>query len=239
MWKVKFECIAHRFWSFVKCWPKRFVRLMTHVLIPLDWIVMKLRNAEDVDRRFSFKFPFWFLGLVFLLLDLIGVPEIYETLADFVKWKSRCMTDNELQEAKKIFGDRINWKRVRIDERACFGPRQLGFAYVSFYIINSWNPLSGSVMIHELVHIWQFATFGSQYIPLALQAQLSEEGYNYGGIKRLTRLQERPFHYVFNFEQQAEIVEDHYRSKNGFPLQWSENGAVADYWLRYWSRRLI
>lgn len=69
------------------------------------------------------------------------------------------------------------------------------------------------VLIHELVHVWQYQHFGAVYIGKALKAQKSKEGYNYGGMENL-------YHQMlkgntlthFNFEQQAEILEDYYRA---------------------------
>ena len=92
-------------------------------------------------------------------------------------------------------------------------------------------------MVHELVHVWQYQKFGSLYIALALQAQFSAERYDYGGLHQLIRKQGIPFAYAFNFEQQAEVVEDFYRSKQNLPLQWTPKTPASEYWLSYWVRR--
>jgi hypothetical protein len=195
------------------------------------------------------KQPFWFLykisphvwlfGVFVLLLDLLGIPEIYETVVDIIKWRTRPLSKFEIEHCKLIFGQQIDWYRVRIDHHAFAGPKQLKIAYVSFYTINCWGDLSLPTLIHEVTHIWQFEHFGSLYIPLALQAQMSVPSYNYGGVNQLCHLKDEKFHVAFNFEQQADIVEDYYRSQSGLPLQWSSYETNAEYWLRYWIQKGI
>lgn len=170
----------------------------------------------------------WWLEFTYLLLDLAGVPEIYETIIDLFKWNTRPLTEKEITLLQPLFGKSIDYKRVRIDESAYLGPKQKHFCYVSFYTINSWGSMNDGLLIHEIVHIWQFQQMGSVYIPRALAAQQSKEGYNYGGAPKIVewalnngRLTD------FNLEQQADIVADCWRLQNGLPLQWGPAG-VAD-----------
>ena len=106
-----------------------------------------------------------------------------------------------------IFGDTIQYDRVRIDERAVLGPPQLKICYVSFYTINAWGGMSNALLIHEMVHIWQFQQWGSVYIPRALKAQGSAEGYNYGGAPAVANWARRDGRLEdFNPEQQADLI---------------------------------
>jgi len=237
MWKVKGMGVLVRLIAFVKSWHKRMYRLLSHILSPLRFLYYWLKSSQRPNDLHLMRPIFWPLGLILLLLDVLGIPEIYESFMDLIKWRSRPLSDVERSQCQQIFGDQIAWSRVRIDSKAIAGPKQWRIAYVSFYTINSWGELELPILIHEMVHIWQFEKFGSLYIPLALQAQLSKAGYDYGGEKALMKKQEQTFYYAFNFEQQAEIVEDFYRSKKGLPLQWSRRGAIANHWLSYWVRK--
>ena len=67
---------------------------------------------------------------VFLLLDLAGLANIYELLQEWFKPNTRGLRDWEKQLAKAIFGESIQYQRVRIDEYALVGPRQYRFCYV-------------------------------------------------------------------------------------------------------------
>lgn len=169
----------------------------------------------------------WWFGLVLLLLDTLGIVEIYEGFATSLKTNTRPLTEEEIQRAKPIFGNTINYGRVRIDERARLGPKQYQFCYVSFHTINSWGEMRDDVLIHELVHVWQYERFGALYIAKALLAQW-DEGYNYGGRKRLTEVRTEGGKLTsFNFEQQADIVMDHYRLITGRSTRWG-NATLTD-----------
>jgi len=130
--------------------------------------------------------------------------------------------------AKEIFGNAINYDRIRIDESAYLGPKQQQICYVSFYIINSWGKMQNSILIHELVHVWQYENMGAVYIPRALWAQTTDEGYNYGGLENLViALSENKTIYDFNLEQQGDIIADYFRVKNGYSPEWG-NATVHD-----------
>ena len=97
----------------------------------------------------------WWAELTFRLLDLVFVPEVYESLMDFAKWNSRPLTEREKQLARSVFGQAIDLDRVRVDEKARVACRERNIIYVSFYTINAWGRLRPDVFIHELVHVWQ------------------------------------------------------------------------------------
>ncbi len=163
----------------------------------------------------------WWLELIVYGSELLGIGELYETLTDGAKWKTRPLTAAEIQLARPIFGDGIRYERVRIDEYALIGPRKYALCYVSFYIINSWGTMSPSILIHELVHIWQYEQIGAVYMPRALRAQATRMGYNYGGLATLRAyLAEGRDFLAFNLEQQADIVEDYFRIRRGLTPKW-------------------
>lgn len=175
--------------------------------------------------------PWWWFGLVLMLADWLGLVELYEGLSAMSKFRSRPLDAEESKRAKLIFGDTIDLQRVRIDERAWLGPKQYQFCYVSFHTINSWGLMRDDILIHELVHVWQYERFGAIYIAKALQAQAGE-GYDYGGWARLNIVKRTRGKLLdFNFEQQADIVMDYYRLLTGRTARWGN--ATAGNILEY------
>ena len=163
----------------------------------------------------------WWVELFFLMVDILAIPEIYETVLAFGKWQTRPLTAHEKKLAYSVFGDSIAYERVRVDESATVICRSNHIFYVSFFTINSWGKFNPEIFIHEMMHVWQFQHFGSVYIPRALLAQRREPGYNYGGIKPLLNAVAHDHGFLpFNFEQQADIVADYFCLREGLVPNW-------------------
>jgi len=75
------------------------------------------------------------------------------------------------------------------------------------------------LLIHELMHVWQYERIGAMYIPLALRAQHTTVGYNYGGVSYLKHNGHKGL-WDFNLEQQADLVADYYLIQAGYNPQW-------------------
>jgi hypothetical protein len=215
--------------------PVRLSRLGVHVLTGIRSIADRPSYAKlhyhSVGR--------WWLEGGLLTLDLLGLGEWYEILNDLIKFNSRPLTAEELQLAQSVFGDTIRYRRVRIDEYALLGPARYRFCYVSFYLINSWGKMHEALLVHELVHVWQYEHVGMVYISRALAAQRSKEGYNYGGVAALLRAKEAGGALLdFNYEQQAEIISDYFRIKNGRPPLWGWAGKEELYVYEYFVAQL-
>jgi hypothetical protein len=156
------------------------------------------------------------------IVDFFQLDHIYDRVAAFGKSNTRPMSDEEIEIAKSIFSKHIDYQVVRIDEKS-FSAKRLHVKYVSFNTINSWGKMSHDVLIHELVHIWQYQKLGSVYIAEALAAQRTTEGYDYGGCEALENaLREEKNLTHFNFEQQGDIVQDFFRIRHGFYPQWGD-----------------
>ena len=234
--RQKLSYTLQRIKLFILSWPKRGTRIFWHLNYPLRLLVNNKKTKFIFPR---YKFIFWFVGLAFLLLDIFGLTDLYDVVCLWIKKYARPLSDIELIEARKIFFDSPELDMVIIDPAARFGTRKHHIIYVSFYTINSWGAISNPVLIHELMHIWQYEKFGSAYIALALQAQFSKMRYDYGGVPALIKNQGVPFSVAFNFEQQADLIEDYYRSKQNLPLQWSLGGTITNYWLAVWARNRL
>jgi hypothetical protein len=88
-------------------------------------------------------------------------------------------------------------------------------AFATFHTVNL--PATGyhersnvAILVHELVHVYQYERAGSRYFAEALLAQ-HEAGYDYGGAAALQEARAHGRHLRdFNREQQAQIVQDYY-----------------------------
>jgi hypothetical protein len=86
------------------------------------------------------------------------------------------------------------------------------------------------------MHVWQFERLGGAYIPGALRAQKSMEGYNYGGVEALSACLARGGGLSdFNLEQQADIVSDYFCIREGMNPAWGrgtrQDLAVYEYFI--------
>ncbi|MCO6464261.1 MAG: hypothetical protein J5I52_08940 [Saprospiraceae bacterium] len=202
-------------YSFLKDWLKRWERLFRHFL-------------GVVFKKASNPFPpsgivEWLADTSIYLLDVLLVPEIYQGIFKLMDKNIRSLTEEEIDLARSIYKDTIRYEAVRMNPNDRLLTKNVAIAFVSFNIINYKHQIRKEVFIHELMHIWQYQHFGSIYIARALKAQRSREGYDYGGVeslydamisgKKLTS---------YNFEQQAEMMEDYYRhqclNKNLHPM---------------------
>jgi len=207
---LKISSVFLRIWHVLFFFPKRLIRIFEH----FKYGFSQLKKPQRKRKR---DLGFWSMELILLFLDLIGFSELYENIQEFLKYNIRPLTNSEKELAIEYFGSHINLDRVRVDEKAFLGPPQHHFAYVSFFTINSWGKLSTDVFLHELVHIWQYEKRGIIYMSRALAAQHGKRGYNYGGIELLRKLKARGRTLAsFNPEHQAEIVQDHFRLRQGY-----------------------
>jgi len=165
----------------------------------------------------------WLAGMFLLAFDLIPLSLVYEILVVLFNSKVRLLNAHEMQQAHSVFGQSIALHLVALNPDSLPVRRKKTTAYVSFHTVNCYVSIPDSMLIHELVHVWQYERYGSAYISEALWAQHWGGGYDYGGIEPLKMYSEGKRLSAFNFEQQADIIEDYFRWKNGMPLQWALN----------------
>lgn len=223
---IKVVAVLLRGADAIRFLPARGMRVGLH--LQQGWRKLGRAYGEGmVSRVLGGRIAYWWLEFLLLLLDCLAIGELYETLTDFTKFNSRPLYAWEKKLARPIFGKSINYQRVRIDEYSVAGPRQLRLCYVSFYCINSWGKMDNSLLIHELAHVWQYQKMGIVYIPRALMAQRSSEGYDYGGARGLEAARMAGCALRdFNLEQQAEILSDYYRIREGYPPRWGRAGVT-------------
>lgn len=197
----------------------RFIRASTSIL-PYFFRRLQLTYRSAPLRRRRLRAALAggrMLEILFAFLDLLGFFDLWGAVTNTLGWRIRPLTAGEIALLRPFFGDAIPYELVRIDEHALLGPSWGNFCYVSFFTINSWGPMADTTLVHELVHVWQYTHRGAVYIPRALAAQRSAMGYNYGGLEPLRRAAGLE---SFNYEQQADLIEDAFRLANGYPAQW-------------------
>lgn len=154
----------------------------------------------------------WLAHFLLLTGDLMLVPDIYSLLTTLVKPNTRPVHAHEARAIRQVYGDLIDSRPLLIDDTARFVTRRQHIAYVAYNTINYWQRLDISVLVHEAMHILQYQRMGSIYIYEALKAQHSKAGYDYGGPNALYQSMMMGGRLLdYNFEQQAEIIEDGHR----------------------------
>lgn len=207
---VKIQGVKNRAKFFIRQLPLRLLRLIKQLI--------------TFDNRFGVLqgIFLYFMSIGLCILDIFAIPELYESIMDICKWDTRPLTKRERMIAKIVFTNSLNLDMVRIDERAVLGPKWGRFAYVSYHTINSYGKIPDAILVHELMHVWQFTYLGSVYIVNALMAQRSKDGYNYRGLDKMHEvINQGKSILAFNYEQQADIVCDYYRIAEGRNAQWS------------------
>ena len=131
---------------------------------------------------------------------------------------SRPLTPGEVELARSIFGDAIDYDQVRLVRRRWwpFQPRGIVMAptgNIHFHPASdkwsddfSLDPLSAQgLFIHEMTHVWQTQTRGRFYLPLMRHPFCR---YSYALVP------DRPF-WRYGLEQQAEIVRHAFLAARG------------------------
>jgi hypothetical protein len=124
----------------------------------------------------------------------------------------RKLTEDEIAELRKVYGDSIDYSNVRIKEGNA-GLMGLGgrpFTHGdTIYIPKDKLPLTKDLLVHEMGHVWQHQNGGTDYMSEAIIAQNGSDKYDFEkGIKAGKSWSE------LNPEQQSELLEQAY--KNGF-----------------------
>ena len=136
--------------------------------------------------------------------------------------KSRSLTVGEIDMAQSIFGDAIDYPKVRLieDKWWPFHPRGAAMAPTGDIWFHpnggGWSddfskePLnSQAFFMHELTHVWQAQKRGRFYLPL-MRHPFCRYRYELEPGKQFRR---------YGLEQQAEIVRHRFLADHGFPVE--------------------
>ena len=188
---------------------KRWSRLLRHLTVLYTWKPI-IPNSRFWD---------WPIDLLFYFIDVLFIPELHMTGLLIIKPKIRGLTDLEAMLVEEWFGTSIHIPSVMINDKASTFVKRYAYAFVGYNVVHYRDTIESAILVHELVHVFQFQNFGSVYIYRALKAQGSKYKYDYGGVERLVNgLNKGKTLFHYNFEQQAMIVEDFYRMNHEFQL---------------------
>lgn len=196
--------------KFVNIWrygildyPKRIRRFSFHI-----FSLLSLRSQIPDSKWYD-----WPVDLIFYSTDLLFVPEIQMSFILLLKANMRPLNETEYHLINDFYGKAINLDYVLINSTASKVVRKFAYAYVTHNIVHFDDKIKDAILIHEMMHVYQFQKYGSVYIYRALKAQKSKYGYDYGGIMRLKKgvLKGKTI-FQYNFEQQAMIMEDYFIS---------------------------
>lgn len=91
----------------------------------------------------------------------------------------RLLLADEVEAARRVFGDSIDYSRVRIKEgdAGAFSFNERPFAMGDTLYMKSTR--SHATLIHELTHVWQHQNGGTDYMSEALASQLLQGAYDW------------------------------------------------------------
>lgn len=168
----------------------------------------------------------WPLQLLAKLLDLVAFGEGMDLMMQIIKFNTRPMNAGEIAAARIVFGNKINYTQVRVDEFSFLNTYLFHFwlAFMTWHTVN-WPRGSSfatdpGTFIHELTHIWQMERRGTQYIAQAPYQGGAGGGYVYAvnrnpannanGLALQNDRNNGKTIWDFNLEQQAEICRHYY-----------------------------
>jgi hypothetical protein len=122
----------------------------------------------------------------------------------------RDLTAAEITALRQVYGDSIDYSKVRIKEGSSGLFSLTGRAFThgdTIYVPNDNLPLTNDLLVHEMGHVWQHQNGGTDYMSEALWAQNFGDGYDFEkGIN-----EGKPWSEL-NPEQQSELLQTAYRS---------------------------
>ncbi|HUF37363.1 MAG TPA: hypothetical protein VMN57_02470 [Anaerolineales bacterium] len=167
----------------------------------------------------------WLVFAFLRTFDLVSGGELINFVEHLAKPNTRRLTETEIAEAKRVFGDGLPYGRVRIDEWSLIAhygawdyrrrrkkqAKDMAMTiYNTVHFSRRLNTGPGESdmdwLVHELTHIAQHEHAGGVFMAESLIAQ-GGQGYDYGGPDALAG---RDFA-DFNREQQGDIAKDYYR----------------------------
>ena len=126
----------------------------------------------------------------------------------------REMTDEEIRLARQIFGDKIDYSKVRIYTSGSISRYLCREDIPGLTLYNSIffpsDDFSDSLLIHELVHVWQFNKRRLDLIGAGLTHFIADKIGKTLELYKYDLYAKKPFQ-DYGFEEQAQILQDVYR----------------------------
>ena len=158
----------------------------------------------------------------------------------------RGLTKHEKEVAREIFGDMIDLEQVKIKGALPLLGDNAVAVHNYIFVDGKKLSLEPDLLIHELVHVWQYQQGNIEPITAGLTGLTAE------GIERITGADDLLYDYrlddftdpnrrhisEYHFEHQAAIIRDAYRYQNNMrPLHNDEMSDLnwnTDYWTEYY-----
>ncbi|QSQ24881.1 hypothetical protein JY651_08060 [Pyxidicoccus parkwayensis] len=121
----------------------------------------------------------------------------------------RKLADSELAALRSVYGDALDYSRIRIKEGNAGLLTMSGRPFTlgdTIYIPRKHLPLTEELLVHESAHVWQHQNGGTDYMSESLVGQYLGDGYDYAKALR----EGMPWAEM-NPEQQAELLEQAFR----------------------------
>lgn len=145
---------------------------------------------------------------------------------------SRPLTSGEIMLCRTMFGDAIDYARVRIVRRKWwpFQPPSVVMAPTGNIHFHPKSPLWSpdfsqealnrqALFIHEMTHVWQAQTQGRFYLPL-MRHPFCRYGYRLKEGQRFDR---------YGLEQQAELVRHRFLADRGMSVAQAPDAALLPF----------
>ncbi len=214
---------ARIFWA-LRQLPRRFGRLARAVVGLRPTTLRGVSRREWSWRHLPLHFVIKCVEIPLLLAECLLLTDLFAvaTIA-FRRSAFRALLPREQHLGEAYYGQQIDWSLLRCCDSSRIA-RKRGIAFVVLNTVYFDKSLPDDVWVHELMHVYQYQRYGATYIPRALQAQRTHEGYNYGTFTTFSHLTE------LNAEQQAELMQDYCRRKLGLkPNQTNNTQDLAAY----------
>lgn len=200
-------------------WPRRWSRVLSHLLGSNHF--RRVYREQSVLGRACF----WVLEFLIFVLDILLFPDLVDILF-FIAKRRGLLSEEQREVGTTVFGNSVCWDLIKLNPRSRWAKRFDAWAFVSQYTIHFHKYLPFDVLVHELMHVWQYEQYGSVYILRSLYAQRTKEGYDYGGGYALSHAVRSGVELSrYNYEQQAQIVQDYF-----ILAQRMQHNPIAEAW---------
>jgi hypothetical protein len=170
---------------------------------------------------------YWLHRLLMEAFDVLGGPEIGQFLMHLITHTTP-LTSTERTMIEEVLGPKaMRYHDVRVAEG---GLMDWVFKWNGNLAFTTWHtvnfPRNGrhtrhnhAILIHELIHVYQYERVGSRYLGEAIYMLIKtkRDCYSYGGAEGLcVDRQGGKCYKEYNREQQAQIIQDYFtRQQNG------------------------
>ena len=169
----------------------------------------------------SGQLVYWWYRLLIQVFDIVGGPELCQFLMHLITHTTPLTAAERLMIEEVLGLNAMRYQDVRVAEG---GLMDWIFRWNGNLAFTTWHtvnfPRNGRhtrhnhpILIHELMHVYQYERVGSRYLGEAIYMLIKtrRDCYSYGGVKGLNLDRQNGKCYKeYNREQQAQIVQDYF-----------------------------